>query len=223
MVRRRCSRNPASPAYCSEIATMRASRSASGRKAHRTSGSQYHAVTVLGVKVRCPAISLIASSMTGSRSLNAGFEAVTRCRPVARVVPRAPPVIRPPAPRDVPDSPAPPVRLGWVGAPRRAGAGVVVGRRATDDPACGVAGVEAVPAGVAGGTVGRAVGRATGCAPVGPGAWRARGARWPVGCGEAAGAAAVRLGKRPRNGESRLPLGWPGAWPGRAAGALTWG
>lgn len=52
VVRRRCSRKPASPAYCSEMAESSASRSASGRNAHRTSGSQYQAVTVFGVKVR---------------------------------------------------------------------------------------------------------------------------------------------------------------------------
>ena len=45
--------------------TSSASRSASGRNAQRTSGSQYQAVTVFGVKVRCPAISVIASSTTG--------------------------------------------------------------------------------------------------------------------------------------------------------------
>ena len=48
VVRRRCSRKPARPAYCSAIAESSASRSASGRNAQRTSGSQYHAVTSSG-------------------------------------------------------------------------------------------------------------------------------------------------------------------------------
>ena len=68
-VRRRCSRKPARPAYCSEIAMSSASRSRSGRNAHRISGSQYQAVTMVGVKVRWPAISVSASSATDSLSL----------------------------------------------------------------------------------------------------------------------------------------------------------
>src|SRR6185295_578390 len=68
-VRRMCSRKPARPAYCSEIAVSSASRSGSGRKAQRTSGSQYQAVTELAVNVRCPAISLICRSIDGLRSL----------------------------------------------------------------------------------------------------------------------------------------------------------
>ena len=72
VVRRRCSRKPARPAYCSEIADSSASRSASGRNAQRTSGSQYQAVTVFGVNVRCPAISVMLSSRSGCFSLDAG-------------------------------------------------------------------------------------------------------------------------------------------------------
>ena len=78
VVRRRCSRNPARPAYCSEIADSSASRSGSGRNAQRTSGSQYHAVTVFGVNVRCPAISVIASSTAESRSFWRGLRVFSR-------------------------------------------------------------------------------------------------------------------------------------------------
>jgi hypothetical protein len=63
-----CSRKPARPAYCSEIAVSSASRSGSGRNAQRTSGSQYHAVTEFAVNVRCPAISVICRSIDGLRS-----------------------------------------------------------------------------------------------------------------------------------------------------------
>ena len=69
VVRRMCSRNPARPAYCSEIAVSSASRSGSGRNAQRTSGSQYHAVTEFAVNVRCPAISVMSRSIDGLRSL----------------------------------------------------------------------------------------------------------------------------------------------------------
>jgi hypothetical protein len=75
VVRRRWTRNPARPEYCSEMASSNDSRSASGRNDQRISGNRYHAVTAFGVNVRCPAISVMASSTEGSRSLCFGFGA----------------------------------------------------------------------------------------------------------------------------------------------------
>ncbi|GAA4200268.1 hypothetical protein GCM10022220_04390 [Actinocatenispora rupis] len=77
----------------------------SGRNAHRISGSQYHAVTVVGVNVRCPAISVIASSTGAGRSLYLGFGgAFTRAG-------AAPFLVRPGAAAASPRLPALPARF----------------------------------------------------------------------------------------------------------------
>ena len=192
VVRRRCSRKPARPAYCSEIADSSASRSASGRNAQRTSGSQYQAVTVFGVNVRWPAISVIASSTDGSRSPNLIFGARTRVGLIGSVRSARPCAVgarRPPSPVG-----AVPVLLGRSGSVVRRAVRSSAGRR-----------LAAMLAGCSAGAVGR------------PAASRRR---WPWVGRSPAAAPAVRPAGPVQRRRRALPAGPPPAshcrWTGRA-------